>query len=185
VQYRNAWDLHNGDSASKLSDQLAISVERETAARSAGRVALRPGEVLRFQLHNRSGRPLSAALLYFGPDWSVRRVWPSRVTYAELAPTDEQGFDAIRQKADLPAGVASSVERLKLFATDQPTNFEALEMGPLDAARGAARGTRGLPRNALEQLLANVDNGRATRELVEVGSTGDWGTAELELETRA
>jgi hypothetical protein len=183
VQNRNAWDLHNGDAASTLSDQLAISVVRETAGtRSAGRVALQPGEVILCRLHNRSGRPLSAALLYFGPDWSVQRIWPSAVAYTELAPTDEQGFDAIRLGAKLPTGVTSSQERLKLFATDRPTSFDALELGSLDTVRGA---TRGLPRNALEQLLADVGDARATRELVVVGSTGDWGTAELELETRA
>jgi hypothetical protein len=105
------------------------------------------------------------------------------VAYTELGPTGEQGIDAVRQKVQLPAGVTSSLERLKLFATEEPTSFEALELDSLDTARPA--GVRGVPRNALEQLLADVGNARATRELVDVGSTGDWGTAELELQTEA
>jgi hypothetical protein len=181
VQYRNSWELHNEDEASSLKGMLGISVVREGAAgRGAGHVGLSPGEVIRIRIHNRSAWPLNAALLYFAPDWSVRRLWPGDRDSAELAKTGDDGFDVIRQKAALPTGVTSSTERLKLFATDQPASFDALTLGSLDAVRAVNRSPI---RNPLEELLARIGDGRGTRELIDCVSTGDWSTAELVLET--
>lgn len=182
IQYRNAWELHNEDETSGLRGLLAITVDRD-AGRAAGRVALQPGEAIRLKIHNRSTRPLNVALLYFAPDWSIKLLWPSGADYTPLEPTGEQGFDTIRQQVSLPPGVKQSVERLKLFASDQPTRYHALLLSSLDVARSAI--TRAVTRNALEQLLASVGDGSATRDLFSVGSTGDWSTAELELETTA
>jgi hypothetical protein len=183
VKYRNAWDLANDVDASTLGDKLAISVVRRMS-RSAGRIALRPGESIDVVIHNRSNRPLSAALFYFGPDWSVRRIWPDgATTYEELAVTGDEGLKVWNATAELPAGVSSSIERLKLFATDRPTSFDAISLGPLDTARSMKRSTGG---NALERMLTALGEGRATRELVpRRARSGDWGTAELELEISA
>src|SRR5262249_53002839 len=149
---------------------------------SAGRIALRPGEDIDIVIHNRSNRPLSAALFYFGPEWSVRRIWPDGATaYEELAVTGDEGLKVWNATAELPAGVSSSIERLKLFPPDRPTSSDAISLGPLDTARSMKRSTGG---NALEQMLAALGEGRETRELVaRRASSGDWGTAELELET--
>jgi hypothetical protein len=184
VQYRNAWDLHNDVDSSNLNGKLSISVVRQKT-RAAGRVELRPGEGVRIRVHNRSNRPLSAALLYFGPDWSVKRIWPDGVTaYEELAVTADDGLEVFEAVANLPPEVSSSIERLKLFATDKPTSFDALLLDALDVARKVGRATRSLGGNSLEDLLADMGEGRATRELVARRSgTGDWSTAELELET--
>jgi hypothetical protein len=181
VQYRNAWELHNDVDTSSLNGKLCISVVRQKA-RSAGRVELQPGEVIRIRIHNRSNRPLSAALLYFGPDWSVKRIWPDGATaYEELAANGDEGLEVFEATAQLPPGVSSSTERLKLFATDKPASFDALLLDSLDVTRSVTRSIGG---NPLENLLADMGEGRATRELVARRSgTGDWSTAELELET--
>jgi hypothetical protein len=183
VQYRNAWDLHNDVDSSNLKDTLSISVVRRNT-RSAGRVELRLGENVRIQIHNRSNRPLSAALLYFGADWSIKRIWPDGATaYEELAATGDDGLEVYEAVASLPAGESSSHERLKLFATDKPTSFDALSLNSLDVARTENRTTRSMSANPLENLLADMGEGRATRELLARRSgTGDWSTAELELE---
>ena len=183
VQYRNAWDLHNDVDSSNLKGTLSISVVRRNT-RSAGRVELRPGEDVRIRVHNRSNRPLSAALLYFGPDWSIKRIWPDGATaYEELAITGDDGLEVYEAVASLPAGESSSVERLKLFATDKPTSFDALSLNSLDVARKVNRATRSPSANPLENLLADMSEGQATRELLARRSdTGDWSTAELELE---
>jgi hypothetical protein len=187
VRYRNAWELHNGDEASRLRDLLAISVERRNVGRGAGRVALRPGDEIRVLVHNRSTKPLQAALLYFAPDWSIRLLWPDGVGFTELQPTGEAGFAVADLQAELPAGVTQTTERLKLFAAESPTSFDALTLASLDKAPPGARSvTRSLSAAPLENLLADMAEGKATRELViSRRRAGDWGTAELELETTA
>jgi hypothetical protein len=185
VQYRNAWELTNDVDTSTLGDKLAISV-RKKASRSAGRIHLQPGEEIEILIHNRSSRPLSAALFYFGPDWSVTRIWPegeASASYEELAVNGEEGLAVWEATVTLPAGVSSSLERLKLFATDKPTSFDALTLGSLDVARSVTRSI-GDDGNPLENMLAAMGAGRQTRELQgRRAKSGDWGTAELELET--
>ena len=65
VQYRNAWELYNGDESSKLRDALAISIKRGVT-RSGGRVGLNPGDQITICVHNRSAqlreRRLAASL---------------------------------------------------------------------------------------------------------------------------
>jgi hypothetical protein len=184
VQYRNAWELGNDVDSSNLGNSLAVSVGRD-AGRAAGRVHLQPGEEIDIVLHNRGTRPVSAALFYFSPDWSIQRIWPDGATsYQELAvhgPDD--GLAVWEASVSLPPGETSAVERLKLFATTKPTSFDALELGSLDQARSATRSAGG---NPLEDLLSDLGEGRPTRELTgRRAGTGDWGTAELELETSA
>jgi hypothetical protein len=183
VQYRNAWELRNEDETSGLRGLLGISIQLAGASgRSAGRVELRPGDDLTIRVHNRSQRPLSAALFYFAPNWSVARIWPdgSAPAYTELAPTGPEGFAVFEMSAMLPPGIGQSTERLKLFATEKPTSFDVLMLDSLDVARSAARSLG----NPLEELLANVAEGSASRELIRrKRATGDWSTAELELDT--
>ncbi len=133
-------------------------------------------------MHNRSGLPLSAALFYFSPNWSVQRLWPADTDYTELGRTDDNGFTVPQgMQATLPAGITHGIERLKLFATAEPTRFDVLTLGPLDVARSVVRSGG----NALEKLLASISGGSLVRELIPCGNTGDWVTAELELETSA
>jgi hypothetical protein len=183
IQFRNAWMLHNGDETSRLRGLLAVSVEIiGSPVRSAGRVNLRPGDRVRIKVHNRSARPLSAALFYFAPNWSVQRIWPAGVAYTELAPTSEDGFVAFgAMDVFLPEGVTESLERLKLFATEKPTSFDVLAMDSLDVA---GSGTRSVGGNALENLLSDIAAGTATRQLLCRPGTGDWTTGELELEVQ-
>ena len=102
VKYRNAWDLRNGDERSALRNQLAISVERPTS-RSAGRVSLTPGDRINVCLHNRSEDEVSAALLYFSPNWEVTRIWPERGSeYALLANTGDLGLTVLTMDVLLP-----------------------------------------------------------------------------------
>jgi hypothetical protein len=183
IQYRNAWELTNDVDSSTLANRLAITVRRKSS-RAAGRVQLQPGEDIEVRIHNRSDRPLSAALFYFGPDWSVTRIWPddmASASYAELAVNGDEGLAVWDAQVELPPNVTSSVERLKLLATDKPTSFDALALGSLDVAR---RVTRSVGGNDLENMLTDLGAGRRTRELTSRRArSGDWGTAELELET--
>lgn len=179
VQYLNAWEL-KGDDASGLRNKVAISVVRNHG-RGAGTVSLRVGESISVRGHNRTGRPLSAALLYFGPDWHLERIWPEGVDYTELAPTAEEGLALVNLDVSLPEGVDSATERLKLIVTEKPTSFAALELASLDRRR-AVRATRGAG-NPLEQMLEAIGEGWNTRELTRRTGTGDWATAEVTLET--
>lgn len=178
ARYLNAWDLRNKE-ASVLRDRLAIST---TETRGAGRVSLRPGDSVRIEVHNRSKGPVSAALLYFSPDWSIERLWPDGSHYTELAPTGERGLEIVTLDASLPAGITRSLERIKLFATAKPTSFDALTLPSLDDTRTIGRA---LATSPLEQLLSDIDQGRSARELTRRPGAGEWGTAELELETTA
>ena len=188
VQYRNGWDLQNHDETSTLSDKLSISVER-AATRSAGRIGLSPGDRIKICVHNRSGDEVSAALLYFSPGWKVERFWPvGGNAYTLLGQTGEGGLEVRTMDVALPSGQTFAVDRLKLFATqkDRPTSFDLLLLDTLDTARTVTRGGLRAPSNPnpLEALLESMGTGSATRELISVTRTGDWGTAELELETR-
>ena len=181
VQYRNAWELHNDVDSSELRDTLAISVVGKPT-RAAGRVRLQPGEQVCIRVHNRSKRPALAVLFYFSPDWSITRIWPAGANaYEELKVTGDDGLEVFQATAQLPPGVLTSIERLKLFATDKPTSFDTLMLESLEVVRRPPRSTEG---NPLENLLADMGEGKATRELVPCPTViGDWSTAELELET--
>ena len=185
VRYMNAWELENGDDTSALRDKLAISVSR-AQTRSAGQVDLTPGETITLCVHNRAGVEVSAALLYFSPDWSVQRLWPEDASFTLLGPTTDDGLKVRTMEVRLPNGENMAIERLKLFAThkDRPSSFDLLQLGSLNITREATRGLLSGPANELEALLESMGTGSATRELVSVTRTGDWGTAELVLMTR-
>ena len=120
---------------------LAISIKRATA-HSAGRIGLKPDDRITICVHNRSAVPVSERCSYFAPDWSITRIWPDGDTaYAELRPTGDNGFEVQVMEASLPPGVASSIDRLKLFATqsNRPTSFDLLQLGTLDVARAVTR----------------------------------------------
>jgi Caspase domain len=184
VHYLNAWDLNNGDEESALRDKLAISVVR-AQTRSAGQVDLTPGETITLCVHNRSGAEVSAALLYFSPDWSVQRLWPEDASFTLLGSTNDDGLKVRTMEVRLPNDENMAIEKLKLFAThkDRPSSFDLLQLGSLNITRDATRGQLRGPTNELEALLESMGTGSATRELVSVTRTGDWGTAELVLLT--
>ena len=122
-------------------------------------------------------------MFYFGPDWSVTRIWPDGATaYQELAVTGDEGlavWNATRSSLRaFPARSSGS-------SSSPPTSRRASTLSRstrLDVTRSVTRSIGG---NPLEEMLADLGEGRATRELVaRRASSGDWGTAELELETR-
>lgn len=178
--YFNAWELTNGEPSSALPGKVALSLKRA----GSGRVMLAPGDRITLQAFNRAGKPLSAALLYFGPDWRIEQFWPAESDYTELRVTGDAPLELMEANVFLVDGEERCLERFKLFATERPTRFHSLELPPLDAERSIRDATRGLP-NPLEALLASVSRGSATRDARPAAgsNTGDWTTAELEVET--
>ncbi|HEX8201454.1 MAG TPA: hypothetical protein VF590_13295 [Isosphaeraceae bacterium] len=129
-----------------------------------------------------------AALLSFGPDWSITRIGPDGdPPYQALKLTGDEGPEVQVLDAVLPPGVDARVDRLELFATreDRPTSFDQLTLESLDGARAVTRGGLRSPLNPLEQLLETMGTGAAPRELVRLRRTGDWGTAAFELHVTA
>ena len=185
VRYMNAWELENGDDTSALRDKLAISVAR-AQTRSAGQVDLTPGETISLCVHNRAGVEVSAALLYFSPDWSVQRLWPEDASFTLLGPTTDDGLKVrtMRQVAQWREHGDREAQTLRDSYKDRPSSFDLLQLGSLNITREATRGLVSGPANELEALLESMGTGSATRELVSVTRTGDWGTAELVLMTR-
>ena len=85
-------------------------------------------------------------------------------------------------EAYLPEGYTDAVDILKVFATVGSTSFRWLELPALDQPH-LSKSTRGLPKDALEQLLAMVaDSTPPTRHLnPAVYPTREWTTAQVEV----
>ncbi len=112
---------------------------------------LKPGEWTFLRVKNTSPQVLNVTVLDLGPGWSITQIYPSRQDTLSMTfdPGQEMLFPL---QAYLPEGYTDALDILKVFATVGSTNFRWLELPALDQPF-VSKGTRGVPRNALEQLL--------------------------------
>jgi hypothetical protein len=137
-------------------------------------VTLRPEDKFRLSFENLSGQSLYLTVLNLGDNGQVKVVYRSN---SALPPAAK--FTSYEFKASLPAGRSSVTDILKIFATDQPTDFSFLSQ---EATIGVQKGMR--PRGSdtpLGQLLAQAGLGYH-RDVDAVPS--DWVATSRTITTR-
>jgi len=194
TKYRNTLQLDNADITSPLAGNLLVELAGVQAAydpqdrpepqpfRDPGDTpVLKPGEWTFLRVKNTSPQVLNVTVLDLGPDWSITQIYPSRQDTLSMTfdPGQEMLFPL---QAYLPEGYTDALDILKVFATVGSTNFRWLELPALDQPF-VSKGTRGVPRNALEQLLAlfAAEESRTRHLNPAVYPTGEWVTAQVEV----
>jgi len=197
TKYRNIQQLDNADVLSPLAGQLVVELagvqsEYDPADRPepqpfndpGNTPVLRPGEWTFLRVKNTWSGVLNVTVLDLAPDWSITQIYPSGqdTYYMSFDPEQEM---MLPLQAYLPAGYTDAADTLKVFATLGSTNFRWLELPALDQPV-VSRGTRGVPRNALEQLLAMLAaEEQRTRQLIPAAyPTGEWLTVQIEVRVR-
>lgn len=166
VRWQAIADLSGGD-------PLALGF---TVDRRAGEVRTKAGDALRLTVTNDSSADLYIHVLALGTDGSVSVVYPLPGSKAYV-----QAFGRWTQsiEAALPDGADEAVDRLKLIATSQPTDFRFLQQGPATADAGA----KGAAQVGLDVLWATAGFG-APDAVGEKGlASGRWTARELTITT--
>jgi Caspase domain len=194
TKYRNILQLENADITSPLAGKLAVDLagvqaeydpqdrpEPQPFRDSGNTPILKPGAWTFLRVKNASPQVLNVTVLDLGPDWSITQIYPSQQD--TLTMTFDPGQEILFPlQAYLPEGYTNALDILKVFATVGSTNFRWLELPALDQP-SVSKGTRGAPRNALEQLMALLATEESrTRQLNHaVYPTGEWVTAQVEV----
>jgi caspase domain-containing protein len=194
TRYRNILQLMNADIISPLKGKLIVELAGVQAEydpqdppqpqpfRDAGNTpVLNPGEWTFLRVKNASPQVLNITVLDLGPDWSVTQLYPSHTFSMLFDPGQEE---VLPLQASLPEGYSDATDILKVFATIGDTNFRWLELPALDQP-AISRGTRGMPRNALEQLLSMFATEKPPMSTRQVNlaehPTGEWTTEQVEV----
>jgi hypothetical protein len=194
TKYRNILQLENADITSPLAGKLPVELagvqteydpqdrpEPQPFRDPGDTPVLKPGEWTFLRVKNTSPQVLNVTVLDLGPDWSINQIYPSRQDTLSMT-FDPGQVMLFPLQAYLPEGYTDALDILKVFATVGSTNFRWLELPTLDQPY-VSKGTRGVPRNALEQLLAllTAEESRTRHLNPAVYPTGEWVTAQVEV----
>ena len=185
ARYESILELDNEDAFAPLNGKLKVelvkSVKREQIVLNAdGKVpVLEEGqENVTLVIRNDSHLTLNITILDLQNDFSIVKSYPKKADYEGLAPEKE-----INRKLNisLPENSQEGVEVIKVFATVDATNFQLLELPPLDQSRPRVGDKK--PTNALEQLLtAVVDEDNPKRKITVVtDASEEWTTEKVEV----
>jgi hypothetical protein len=185
ARYETILELDNEDAFAPLNGKLKVelvkSVKREQIVLNAdGKVPiLEEGEEnVTLVIRNDSHLTLNITMLELQENFSIVKNYPKKADYEGLAPEKE-----INRKLNisLPENYQEGVEVIKVFATVDATNFQLLELPPLDQPRPGVGDKK--PTNALEQLLtAVVDEENPKRKITVVtDASEEWTTEKVEV----
>ena len=191
ARYRQALALENPDPQSQLRGRFSLDLlrlERDgswSVARpgsDGGHIVLDEGEAIAFRIESRHDEPVYISLLDFGLSGVIAQVFPPRNAQDQLAPgvTFEIGTTStVPVRLMWPAGhpfVSAAAhprevegrETVKLFITEQPADFFALEQQGVRSTWSSS---------PLTLLLRGAFHGLATRDIA-MSPTGaeDWTT---------
>jgi hypothetical protein len=192
ARYRQALALENPDPGSNLRGRFALDLLRLredgswSVARpepDGGHIVFDEGDAIGFRIESRHDEPVHISLLDFGPSGVISQVFPARSAQDMLAPgiAFEIGTTSNAPlRLTWPAGYpfadgagplreAGGRETLKLFITEQPAAFFALE-------QHGVRSALAFP-SPLASLLRRAFHGLPTRDITiaPVGAE-DWTT---------
>lgn len=190
ARHRQMLALENPDSASALKGRFTLDLLRQdrggawdiaSADAANGLVSYEEGESIAFRVTSRHTAPVYVSLLDFGLTGAVTPVFPPRGAQQVLAPGES--FDVPGPGRGWPLGwpagfpfvdtadrlrEAEGTETVRLFVTEQPTDFLAVEQPGM---RSTGR------RTPLAALLRSAMHGGAARDIVMAPETGDdWTT---------
>ncbi len=180
-KYRQALAIENPDPQSALRGRFSLDLLRREAGGAwsvatpetdSGQIVYDEGDAIAFRVSSRHDVPAFISLIDFGLTGSVAQVFPARGAQEALAPgaTFEIGTGRRASTLTWPAGFpfvdsadhlreAEAVETVKLFVTEQPTEFSALEQKGVRSA-GASPA-----RSLLAALLQGAFSGTPTRDV--------------------
>jgi hypothetical protein len=124
--------------AQLVVELLGIQDEYDTRKRPDPRpgtggeaVEMRVGQWTFLRISNHSSRELNFAVLDLQPDWGITQIYPGEGEES-LVPLDpDESFD-LPLKAQLPQGIDTGSDVLKVFATLESADFRFQELPPLD-----------------------------------------------------
>lgn len=164
----------------KLKVELLKSVKGEPVVVNTGdRVpVLEVDERVVLRIHNESNRTLNISALILQADLSIVKFYPQGAPYEVV---DRGQSRDTRLDMELPENYQEGVDVIKVFATVDGTNFQLLELPPLDQSRKGFGNQE--PQNALEQLLAAVvDEDKPQRNIrVVTDASEEWTTEKVEV----
>ncbi len=196
TKYCNIQQLENTDNLSPLMGKLLITLsgkqenyvpgERpapEPFDETDGNPVLRPEEWTFLSIKNASSRTVNVTVFNLAADWSITQVFPYDESYHTLAAGEDCTVDL---QAELPHGYTHVTDILKVFATIGSTDFQWLQLPPLDQStqsRGVCNYTPTTPLEAL--LFALMEDAPDTRTLKPGIRPGrEWITVELEVDVQ-
>src|ERR1035441_9614837 len=193
VKFKNVLALDTPDTSMK--QKLAVSLDGSgNTDRAGGPTFFKPGDRLTLNITNPQQpnpadpndprRVLNITVLDLASDWSITQFYPASAGAFE--PLDPGKTLPLELEAWLPAGQSEILDKLKVFATRDTTNFRWLELPALGKPDTRSRGQIHDP---LEQLLSAITADQASTRHVSLTASpqadGGWTTAEVELRVRA
>ena len=196
-KYHTVQQLHNYDSISHLAGKLQVELfgapkdykrgdrpDPQPLGDPGNVPVINDGDTLFIHIKNDSSQVLNIAVLDLQPDWGISQLYPTEES-GDFIPLDGGKDIWIPARFYLPDDLTEGTDVLKVFATVGPANFRRLELPALDKQPRSAstRGLRGVPRNQLEQLMAQIGANTATtrnaRPVVE--ASDEWVVADVSV----
>jgi len=185
ARYQSILDLDNEDAFAPLNGQLKVEVVKSVKRQAVilnvdGKVPVleEKEKGVYLIIRNQSNRTLNIAALNLDADFSISKFYPEGATYEVV----EAGQNIRKElNLSLPENYEEAVNVIKVFATVDGTNFQLLELPPLDQSRKGLEQPE--PTNALEQLLAAVvDEDNPQRQITVVTyACEEWTTEKVEV----
>ncbi|WP_445244433.1 caspase family protein [Microcoleus sp. OTE_8_concoct_300] len=184
ARYESILELDNEDAFATLNGKIKVelvkSVKGEQVVLNAdGKVpVLEEGERVMLRMHNESKRILNISALILQADLSIVKFYPRGSSDDPVDPGQDKGTTI---ELELPENYQEGVFIIKVFATVDATNFQVLELPPLDQPRPEVGDKK--PTNALEQLLTVVvDEENPKRKITVVtDASEEWTTEKVEV----
>ena len=188
AKHRQALAIENPDPHSRLRGRFTVDVQRlgsdrkswtvATAPPEGGQIVLDEGDIVRVVVRSRHDADVFVALYDFGLSGAIGQIYPARGAQEKLRANGELkcrpqqlGFPDVFPFVASSTGDAAleGIETVKLFVTEQPTDFSGLEQ---DSLRTSAT-----PMSPLATLLSSVFSGATTRDETPVPlGDEDWTT---------
>ncbi|MEM7132076.1 MAG: caspase family protein [Chloroflexota bacterium] len=197
--YNNAATLQNPSSVSRMAG--AVTIDNPVTYTEYGRrgpidptplrtsdsgnqIIIQSGESVYFTIKNQSDTVIYLALLEFTPDFAINRVYPGRARYQQVGPQKEIAIDFQSVTLDNPR-LAQGRYLYKVLATAEPTEFDALELPPLNQPQSGSN-TRAVGGSALAQLMNSIRHDGTRGATLRTDPTEDeWTTAQLVITVAA
>ncbi|MCL1474590.1 caspase family protein [Argonema antarcticum] len=186
ARYESILELDNEDASAdfnvngKLKVEVIKSVKRQEVVLNAdGQVpVLESGEKITLRMHNESKQVLNISALMLQADLGIVKFYPKSLGGEPVDPESSKDYTF---HMDLPENYQEGVDVIKVFATVDATNFELLELPPLDQPRPGIGDKN--PTTALGELLsAVVDEDNPQRNIrVVTDASEEWTTEKVEV----
>ena len=184
ARYESILELDNEYAPAALNGKLKVEViksvkRQEVVLNADGKgPVLESGEKITLRMHNESKQVLNISALMLQADLGIVKFYPKSLGGEPVDPESSKDYTF---HMDLPENYQEGVDVIKVFATVDATNFELLELPPLDQPRPGTGDKN--PTTALGQLLtAVVDEDNPQRNIrVVTDASEEWTTEKVEV----